>query len=228
MLQFKGELFNYGVCFFAIAIVWGFAGCSNQYGGYVSKDDPHFKNFSFNAIAETNTELPASPAEIELFNLEGEKVALSDYIGKKKTVLVVTRGNTVPICPFCSTQTSRYVMYYKRFQNMGAEVLLVYPIESEFTRDGIDQFLAESQQNHGWKQEETELPILIDSELELVNYLGIRKDLSKPSTYIFDESGEITFAYVGRDLTDRPSIQSVLDHLEDLPEVSSGEVDPEE
>ncbi|MEZ6048232.1 MAG: redoxin domain-containing protein [Planctomycetaceae bacterium] len=194
-------------------------GCSNQYGGYgsvSSPNDPLFKNYNFVDNAETNTEIPASPDEIELFNLDGEKVPLSDYIGKKKIVLVVTRGNTYPICPFCSTQTSRYVMLYPRFQSMDVEVLLVYPIQTPFARDGIDVFLKKSQKDHSWSMEKSELPVLVDAELSLVTYLGIQEDLSKPSTYVFNEEGEITFAYVGKNMTDRPSVQSVLDHLKTL------------
>lgn len=194
-----------------------FPGCSSQYGGYqVSDDDPYFKNFEFVADAKTNTEIPQSPRDIKLFNLDGKEVPLSDYIGKRRTVLVMTRGNTVPICPFCSTLTSRYVMSYRQFQNLDTEVLIVYPITGDFSTNEINEFLGETEKRHGWKREQTELPILIDPHLNLVDYLGIRKDLSKPSTYIFDESGNITFAYVGRSITDRPSIESVLGQVKQM------------
>ena len=44
-----------------------------------------------------------------------------------------------------------------------------------------------------------------------VELLGIRKDLSKPATYILDGEGRVRFAYVGNSLADRPSVKALLE-----------------
>ena len=54
---------------------------------------------------------------------------------------------------------------------------------------------------------------MLDVELKAVDHLGIRKDLSKPATYILDKQGQTRFAYVGATLADRPSVQSMLEQL---------------
>ena len=53
-------------------------------------------------------------------------------------------------------------------------------------------------------------------DLTAVDALGIRADLSKPATYILDKQGEVRFAYVGRDLADRPSVKALLDQLDQI------------
>ena len=60
-------------------------------------------------------------------------------------------------------------------------------------------------------------------ELKAVDHLGIRKDLSKPATYILDKQGQTRFAYVGDSLADRPSVKALLEQLDALnKEASSG------
>ena len=65
-------------------------------------------------------------------------------------------------------------------------------------------------------------PIVLDVELKAVNQLGIRKDLSKPATYILDKQGQTRFAYVGDSLADRPSVKALLDQLDALNKDASG------
>ena len=60
--------------------------------------------------------------------------------------------------------------------------------------------------------------VVLDIELKAVDSLGIRKDLSKPATYILDKAGHVRFAYVGKSLSDRPSIKAILKQLDTLKE----------
>jgi hypothetical protein len=52
--------------------------------------------------------------------------------------------------------------------------------------------------------------VLLDVELKGVDQLGIRKDLSKPATYIVDPAGNLRYAYVGEHIADRPSVAALL------------------
>ena len=57
-------------------------------------------------------------------------------------------------------------------------------------------------------------PLLYDQDLKAVDQLGIRYQLAKPSTLIFDREGNLRYAYVGKDLSDRPSVKAMLDQLD--------------
>jgi peroxiredoxin len=65
-------------------------------------------------------------------------------------------------------------------------------------------------------------PVLLDVQLQAVDQLGIRKDLSKPATYIVDRTGEVRYAYVGNHLADRPSVQAVLQQLDQFAKPKDG------
>jgi peroxiredoxin len=55
---------------------------------------------------------------------------------------------------------------------------------------------------------------LLDRDCTACDRLGIRADLAKPSTYVLDTKGNVTYAYVGETSTDRPSVKAVLDQLD--------------
>jgi peroxiredoxin len=57
-------------------------------------------------------------------------------------------------------------------------------------------------------------PVLLDVELRAVDRLGLRHDLSRPATYILDKAGDVRFSYVGKDLSDRPSVKALLKELD--------------
>ena len=56
----------------------------------------------------------------------------------------------------------------------------------------------------------------VDVELKVVDQLGIRKNLSKPATYILDKEGNVRFAYVGQGVEDRPSVDAIIQQLKQL------------
>ncbi len=61
-------------------------------------------------------------------------------------------------------------------------------------------------------------PILYDPEAEVVQEYGVynllRDGLATPSTFIIDKDGVIQWKYVGRDKSDRPSTQVILEQLQ--------------
>ena len=186
------------------------AGGAGPYASYYTAGEIKF----LDAVA---TNAPTDGvAALAFTDVNGNQVALSDYVDRKHVVLVITRGNTNPICPYCSTQTARLISAYDQFVEQDAEVVLVYPIESTGDSDKLAAFLADARGRLDDPGREVPFPVLIDVQLKSVDQLGIRKDLSKPATYIIDKEGQVRFAYVGEHLADRPSADSLLGQLATL------------
>lgn len=186
----------------------------NSYDNYGGAYGVNTNDIKFLDSAKSNEVTEAGFSNLALVNLENETVKLGDLIGKKSIVLVMLRGYTGPICPFCSTQTSRLISNYKKFKDRNAEVIIVYPIEKQEDSKEFGQFLLSSRQKAKDFPTEVPFPVFLDPELKTVDQLGIRKDLSKPATYILDAEGKIRFAYVGSTISDRPSIKSMLAQLD--------------
>ena len=155
---------------------------------------------------ETNAQLPADINELTFINTQGEQVKLTDYHGKKHVVLVITRGFSGQLCPFCRTQSSRLVANYEEFASRDAEILLVYPGGSEH----LGEFIDAAKVTEKKEVDQIPFPILLDSDLTAVNFLQIAAELAYPSTYILDKEGNVRFAYVGEEINDRPSVKAML------------------
>jgi peroxiredoxin len=166
------------------------------------------EGFAFLDDVQSNASRVPAVDAIAFVDLEGNRVALADYLGKKNVVLVFTRGFPGYICPFCMTQTSRLITNYDRFQAQDAEVLVVFPGRAADAQKLI------AQSKHKARQDEVPFPLVLDEDFRAVDALGIRGDLARPATYIFDKQGELRFAYVGQQKSDRPSIKAMLDQLE--------------
>ena len=79
----------------------------------------------------------------------------------------------------------------------------------------VDQFLEQARAQTDGKPE-LPYPLVLDKDFAITDRLDIRGDLAKPSTYILDKKGDLVYAYVGANPTDRPSIKAVLNQLEQL------------
>ncbi|MFN0019126.1 MAG: peroxiredoxin family protein [Pirellulaceae bacterium] len=181
----------------------------------------------FKDDAKTNSEpKSAELGELSFLDSAGNKVHLTSYRDKSNLVLVVTRGlvgsetqkngkSVGNICTFCSTQTSRLIANYGKFKQRKAEVLVVFPVARKSDEGALDQF-ASRVQGDKKSAADAPFPLLLDVDLTAVDSLGIRADLSKPATYILDKKGEVRFAYVGQNLTDRPSVKALLDQLDQI------------
>jgi peroxiredoxin len=146
--------------------------------------------------------------DLQFVDVDGNDIDLKSYRGKKNVVLVVTRGVISPLCPFCTTQTSRLMSNSKEFESRNAAVLVVVPGK----KNGIAEFTRKVAETSGVQS--VDLPILLDKELSLVNRLSIKDKLAKPSTYILDRAGKLRFAYVGKSSQDRPSIKAMFKQLD--------------
>ncbi|MBC8115001.1 MAG: peroxiredoxin family protein, partial [Candidatus Saccharimonas sp.] len=185
----------------------------NPNAGKLDYDDVDDSMIKFKDDVAANASLETDLTQLTFTNRDGQQVALKDYLGKQHVILVITRGYAGSICPYCATQTSRLIANYKKLQAQNAEVLVVYPLEKPADTPKLDDFVARAVKSLPTAEHKVPFPLLLDVELKAVDELGIRRDLSKPATYIFDKEGQLRFAYVGTSLADRPSIKALLDQL---------------
>lgn len=194
-----------------VACLLGCSGAANDPYAQMEKeamerggDTPFWDN------AETNAKLPMDINELTFVDTTGEQVQMTDYLGKKNVVLVITRGFSGRLCPFCRTQSSRLVANYEEFAKRDAEILLVYPGD----QDHLEEFVEAAKTSEKKEVDEIPFPILLDADLKAVNFLQIAADLAFPSTYILDKEGKVHFAYVGEAPNDRPSVKALLGQLD--------------
>jgi peroxiredoxin len=193
------------------------AGC----GRYISGDsadsigpaDIHFVDDALPNAAPGDAIL-----NLQFVDQAGKTVRPRDLIGAKNLVVVFTRGYNGAICPYCSSYTSSLITNYPKISERATEVLVVYPIAKPDQSQRLDEFLKASFVRSGDGVTKTPFPVVLDVELKAVDALGIRKDLAKPATYILDKVGHVRFAYVGKSLSDRPSIKVILKQLDTLRE----------
>jgi len=183
----------------------------------------------FHDVAPANVESSAIPdsSELKFVDLHGQPTDLAKYRGEKNVVLVITRGLTGTldpkateksggICVYCATQTSRIAANYSQFTDRKAEVVLVFPVVKSGHQTRVVDFQAAVKTADGGKVKSFDFPLVFDPELKVVDLLGIRKDLSKPATYILDQAGNVRYAYVGSSLADRPSVKALLEQLDEI------------
>jgi peroxiredoxin len=166
--------------------------------------------FEFGDVAKSNTKPVSGDTDLAFFNLEGQKVELQSFKGKKNVVLVITRGYPGTLCPFCLAQTSRLIKNYPEFQRRQAEVVVVFPGPKEHVYEFRNTSQAEASTS------KIPFPLVLDEDLKVVDRLGIRGNLAKPSTFILDKQGRVRFAYVGTTTADRPSVKSMLAQLDTI------------
>jgi peroxiredoxin len=195
------------------------AGCSRfapgtgDTGDSIGPADIHFKD-----DAVTNAAPGDALVNLQFTDQAGKTIRPRDLIGQKNLVLVFTRGYNGSICPYCSSYTSGLITNYSAISQRGTEVLVVYPIAKPDQAQRLDEFLKATFVRSGDGVTKTPFPVALDIELKAVDALGIRKDLAKPATYILDKGGHVRFAYVGKSLSDRPSIKVILKQLDTLKE----------
>lgn len=162
---------------------------------------------------ESNSSVETDLLGMQFTDQNGELKSLKEFAAGKNLILVMTRGYTGAICPYCSTQVARLIANYEAIKKQNAQVVVVYPVQSPADTPRSDEF-TQKVLSMTSTVKEIPFPILLDLELKGVDLLGIRKDLSKPATYILDTDGRIQFAYVGNTLSDRPSVQALIEQLE--------------
>lgn len=164
----------------------------------------------------SNAEPVQDFTKLMLTKASGEEILLKDFIGKSNLVFVVLRGYSNAICPYCSAQTQRIINRYDEIKQLESNVVIAYPLNGIGDRDKLDLFIDAANDEAKFNNDELPLTLGVDVELKVVDKLGIRADLSKPATYIIDKSGKLRFAYVGDTMSDRPSVNAILDQLKQI------------
>lgn len=172
--------------------------------------DPYGGPITFLDDVESNAAIDPKQLDLTFVDQSGEPVNIRDLRGKKHVVLVVTRGYQQAHCVFCTAQTSRLIANYRKFAERDAEVLVVYP----GPREHLSEFLTAVKT--GAQDSSIPFPLLFDEDLKAVEQLGIRWQLARPSTFIIDKQGNLCFAYIGKAIADRPSIDAMLEQLDRL------------
>jgi peroxiredoxin len=163
---------------------------------------------AFHDQVESNGDVTEGQLDLTFVNAEGQQVRLADLRGKKNVVLVMTRGYHLARCPYCTAQTSRLAANYAAFAERDAEVLVVYP----GPLDHVDEFVSAVKADA--KSDALPFPLLYDEDFAGVDKLNIRWQLARPSTFILDKEGQLRFAYIGKDIADRPSVAAMLKQLD--------------
>ena len=193
------------------AIMAVFSGCAQE--------DPYYTTTEIKFLDSVTSQ--ASPKEqfssLPLSLNSGETATLTQLSAGKNLVVVFTRGFSGAVCPYCSAQTSSLVTQYAEFQRRNTEVVVIYPLNNVEDASRRGMFLERvNLLNQAPPGRELPFPLVVDFGLKAVDLLGIRKDLSKPATYILDSQGNVRFAYVGESLADRPSVKAILAQLDQL------------
>src|SRR5262245_39128660 len=153
--------------------------CSREEGpkrvAYPARINP---DFEFKDAASSNTKPASGDMDLSFLNLEGQKVDLQRFKGKKNVVLVITRRYPGTLCPFCMSQTSRLITNYPEFEKRQAEVVVVFPGPKEH----VYEFSKSSQADASASK--FPFPLVLDEDLKVVDRLGIRGNLAKPATFI--------------------------------------------
>lgn len=173
-------------------------------------------NIKFLDDVQSNTALDAGIRDLTLLGVDGKETSVETLQAGKNLILIVTRGNTEPICPYCSTQVASYIQNYAAIADRQAQVLVLYPVEKLADGPRKELFLQKSREVLNDPNRPIPFPVLLDVELKAVDALGIRRNLSKPATYLLDRSGRVQFAYVGNSLADRPSVGAMLLELDKI------------
>jgi len=168
----------------------------------------------FKDDAQSNTKPPKKIKDLIFFrNDKDQQVKLKDYIGRYHLVLVFTRGYSGgTICPFCTVQTAQLSANHRKFLDRDARVIIIYPGSEKHLPD-----FAAAVTNVDLEQADiaaVKWPVVLDPDLTAVNLLDIAADLARPSTFIIDKQGNVVFAYVGANRTDRPSVKALLKQLD--------------
>lgn len=190
------------------------AGCAS---GEKPADEPGKKKYistfkdDLSSNRDTGKELEAED-EARFVAPDGSERQISSWRGKP-LVIVFTRGFAGYVCPFCTAYTAQIAERYQEIQALGAEVLLVYPAtaDDKETKARFEQAVRELLAEEG--EEGLPFPVFLDPGLQAVSKFNLQGDLSKPSTFVLDRKGVVTYAYVGAGPDERPSVERIIKEL---------------
>lgn len=139
----------------------------------------------------------------------GKLVDLAKYKGKPLVLSVMKGFYSQGICVYCTRQTADLADNIKSFQDLGCEVLVIYPGRDEH----INTFIRSVRDHEKSDDPRYQLPfkVLLDVNLDAVRALNISGDLAHPTSFVLDAEGVVRYQYVGRTMSDRPSVKELIE-----------------
>ena len=141
-----------------------------------------------------------------LFKSDGTVLDLASYHDNKNVALIIMRGFSGQICIYCSTQTAALADQLNDFNKLDTEVIVVYPGPVETVGPFLDAVRSIGGDTSG-------LTIALDVNLQLVDSLNIHRELAAPTSLLIDKTGTVFWAYVGKNMGDRPGINELKDAI---------------
>jgi peroxiredoxin len=182
----------------------------------------------FNAIAQEEAEgLPvdATAPDFTAKDINGKEISLSGLKERGAVVIIFYRGNW---CPYCNKELKTLQDSLQFITDKGATVVAISPEAAE----GVNKTITKTGAT---------FPVLHDADVRIakaynvsyevdektratylekwnVDFLKINEQKGKailpvPAVYIVNKEGKITYRFFDRDISKRPSVQELVDHL---------------
>jgi peroxiredoxin len=144
--------------------------------------------------------------------VDGKDLDLTQFRGKKKVMIVVLRGFFGEVSCYCVAQTQALAQSRERLEQLGVEVLVVYPGPRE------NEASFEEAYKTTFDGSAPPYRVFYDANLELVTKLGVlgNRGLACPSTLLLDSDGKIQFFYKGEQSADRPAAKKLIQFIEEM------------
>lgn len=200
---------------FVATLVVAAAGCGGPSPGVPRADLAGAADYgapAFRDDADANAAVADGGFPQAFVDADGLPVDLATYRGSKLVVVVlrgVPRAEGGAFCPSCLAQAGSLAANRAEFDRRQVQVLVLFPGSAE----RLGEFLQTARRQTPGEPAVT-YKMLLDRDGVACDRLGIRADLAKPSTYVLDRRGRVTYAYVGATTTDRPSVKAILAQLD--------------
>ncbi len=148
--------------------------------------------------------------DFELKTIDNGKVKLSTLLKKGPVVVVVLRGYPGYQCPICTAQVGSLIGKSEKFEAAKAQVVLVYPGESEGLKQHADEFVR-------GKNLPKSFQLALDPNYDFTKKYNLRWDAPNetafPSTFVVDRKDSVLFARVSHSHADRAKTDEILKSL---------------
>lgn len=153
--------------------------------------------------------------DVSVLDTEGHTVSLRQLVQQGPMALVFYQGQW---CPWCKAQITTYWRYYYEILAAGVKVVFISVDAPGVSKDYRDR-LEETGVKLSNKKNSNKIPFpfLCDPDTSATQAFGLSKQsrergiISKPSVFLVNREGVVTYAKVGRDYADRLSHYGLLE-----------------
>ena len=150
------------------------------------------------------------PPDFKLSTPEGKVVQLSAVMARGPVVLVVLRGYPGYQCPYCNLQVQDFIANSRRFSELGAHVLLVYPGPPQDLNGKAAEFLV-------GKQLPADFDLVLDPGYSFTSQYGLRwnaqNETAYPSTFLINKEGVVFFLKIVKEHGARTTASELIDAM---------------